>query len=123
MPTRYQETINLIASIFNEFIIVFAKIVIPVFVAISIKLTIQSKKQKISFFRALLSYVIGIFSCYLAFPLILKNTNADYMPLFIGLVAISSEKIGEFLIYKFDIDSFLFNILNAIQKKIISLFK
>lgn len=89
---------------FRHFIL---KVLIPALVAISIKLAIQSKKAKISLFTAGTSVVIGIGSAYLSSDLVLANFSTQWVPIVIAVVTITGEKIGNYLLYKFNVDEFM----------------
>lgn len=78
------------------------KIVIPSLVAISIQLAVKIKKQKVSFFNALMSVVIGVGCAYLSSGLILKHFEDTTLP--IACITIIGEKIAYWLIYKFNFD-------------------
>ena len=97
---------------FSEF---FFKIFFPAFSGISIKLATMMTKEKITPLRAILSYVIGILSSYLTYPMILEYSSQNMQPMFIAIIAMSGEKIGEFIIYKWNIDLFLTSILEAFR--------
>lgn len=43
----------------------------------------------------------------------------DYRSIFIAIIAISSEKIGEFLVYRFRIDDFLTAVFDAIKEVVV----
>lgn len=99
----------------NTFLI---KILIPAVVGISIKLATQIKKEKMTFFRVILSFITGIGCAYFVYPFL---GDTKYMPLIIGIVSISGEKIMEFVIYKWNIDFFLTSLFEAIRQTIIKM--
>ncbi|AIX11870.1 hypothetical protein [Flavobacterium phage FCOV-F14] len=105
----------------DEFINIVIKVILPATIGISIKLAVQAQKQKITAFRIILSFITGIGASYIAYPIIINNSGRDYVPLFISVIAISSEKIAEYLIYKFNIDYFLGSLIEACRKMIIDL--
>jgi hypothetical protein len=92
-------------------------------VAISIKIATQVKKEKITFMRVILSFIIGIGCAYFVFPFCENQVKAEFMPLLIGLVSISGEKISEYVIYKWNVDYFLTSIIDAVREVIIRLIK
>lgn len=97
----------------------FFKVFIPAFIAISIKVATQIKKEKMKFTRVIISFVVGIGCAYFTYPFI-QNGKIDesYVPLLVGVIAMSGEKIAEFIIYKWDIDGTLKTIVsNWINKK------
>lgn len=81
----------------------FFKIFIPAFIAISIKIATQVKREKMKFTRVVLSFIVGIGCAYFIFPFV----EGKWTPLIVGVVAMSGEKIAEFIIYKWDIDTIL----------------
>jgi len=83
------------------------KIMIPAFVGIAAKVAIQMKNEKLSIGRVVISFIAGVSCAYFAFPLIENISSKEYLPAFVGLTAISGEKITEWVVYKFKIDIFL----------------
>mgnify|MGYP003624382334 FL=1 len=101
-------------TILEELSTFFFKIFIPAFIAISVKVATQIKQEKMNFSRILISFVAGIGCAYFVFPFV----EGKWTPLIVGVVAMSGEKIAEFIIYKWDIDTVLRNLLsNWINKK------
>lgn len=78
------------------------KIIIPSLVAISIQLAVKIKKQKVSFFNALMSVIIGVGCAYLSSGLILSYFEDSTLP--IACITIIGEKVAYWLIYKFNFD-------------------
>ena len=83
------------------------KILIPAMVAISIKVAIQIKNEGVNYTRIIISFVAGIGCAYFAHPLIVSYTSEEYVAILIGVVAISGEKITEWIVYKFKVDILL----------------
>tara|TARA_R110000851_G_scaffold331394_1_gene505478 strand:- start:244 stop:567 length:324 start_codon:yes stop_codon:yes gene_type:complete len=81
----------------------FFKIFIPAFIAISVKVATQIKQEKMNFSRILISFIVGIGCAFFVFPFV----EGRWTPLIVGVVAMSGEKIAEFIIYKWDIDKVL----------------
>ena len=107
MPDRY----NGITKDLTEF---FFKIFIPAFIAISIKIATQIKREKMNLTRVIMSFVVGIGCAYFVFPFV----DGRWTPLIVGIVAMSGEKIAEFIIYKWDVDVVLKTLIsNWIGKK------
>ena len=101
-------------TILEELSTFFFKIFIPAFIAISVKVATQIKQEKMNFSRILISFVAGIGCAYFVFPFV----EGKWTPLIVGVVAMSGEKIAEFIIYKWDVDKVLRNLLsNWIGKK------
>ena len=93
----------------NEFYIFLTKIKFPAILAVGVKIAIEMKKNnfKVSFFNICLSMLIGVGGAYSSSDFVIKNVSQDYISVVIALIAITSEKIGEFLIYKLNVDLFL----------------
>ena len=101
-------------TILEELSTFFFKIFIPAFIAISVKVATQIKQEKMNFSRILISFVAGIGCAYFVFPFV----EGKWTPLIVGVVAMSGEKIAEFIIYKWDVDKVIRNLLsNWISKK------
>lgn len=92
------------------------KILMPALVAVSIKIAIQSKNKSITILQVLISFVTGIGSAYLFSGIILDNFSDAWVPVYIAIVAISGEKIGVWLTYKFNVEGFLEGLLKNIKK-------
>ena len=108
MPHRYNEIVEQL----YEF---FFKIFVPAFSGLSIKLATMVRKEKITPLRAILSYIVGILMSYLLYPMIFKYSAQDFVPFFIATIAMSGEKISEFLIYKWNVDALLTAIANVLK--------
>lgn len=109
----------------SEFYLFFVKIIFPAFVAVGVKLAIEMKKNnsKLSFFNVALSMIIGVGGAYVSSGVVQKLIDIDYVPAVIAIIAIISEKIGEFLIYKLNIDVFLTALVNGFFDFISNSFK
>ncbi len=92
------------------------KIIIPSLVAVSIKIAISSRKTGMTTFNVITSIVIGVGSAYLFSGLIISNFSDDYIPLMIALVTITGEKIGNWIIYRLNIDSFIEALIEKFYK-------
>jgi len=99
----------------NEFYIFITKFIFPAFLAVGVKLAIEMRKNKtkISFLNILLSMLIGVSGAYFSSGLVEKNCDEEYIPVVIALIAITTEKIGEFVIYKMSVDIFLNAVIDA----------
>ena len=84
------------------------EILFTAFLAVGVKIAIEMKrtKSKISILSILLSMIIGVGTSYLTSGLVIKHFSNEWLTIVIAVVAILSEKIGEFLIYKFNVDVF-----------------
>ena len=78
------------------------KIIIPSLVAVSIKLAIQSRQEKLSIFNSIMSVVIGVGCAYLSSYWVLNHFENASIP--IACITLIGEKIGYWLIYKFNFD-------------------
>lgn len=110
---------NLIEELYNFFF----KICIPASIAISIKLATQVKKEKMTFTKVVLSFVVGIGCAYFVYPFVENQTESKYIPLLVGVVSISGEKIAEYIIYKWNVDNFLSVIFDSVLNAIVQIFK
>lgn len=101
-------------TIIKELSEFFFKIFIPAFIAISIKIATQVKREKMNFTRIVISFIVGIGCAYFVFPFV----EGRWTPLIVGVVAMSGEKIAEFIIYKWDVDTVLRTLIsNWLTKK------
>ena len=109
----------------NELYIFLTKIIFPAFLAVGVKIAIEMKKNKskISFFNIFLSMVIGVGGAYFSSEAVLKNFDSENVPIAIALIAITSEKIGEFIIYKLNIDLFLTAVFDGLFEYLSNIFK
>ena len=94
------------------------KIIIPALVAISLKLAVQSKKIKISFFNGFASVVIGVGSAYITSSWVMESFEDKYVPIVIACITISGEKIAEWLIFKFNFDEIGDGFIDVIINKL-----
>ena len=108
----------------SEYYILLTKILFPAFLAVGIKLAVEMKKTKtkISIFNISLSMIIGVGGAYLSSHLVRSNFSEESVPAIIALVAITSDKIGEFLIYKLNIDLFLTSLFDGFFQYISDMF-
>jgi len=109
----------------NEFYIFLTKIIFPAFLAVGIKIAIEMKKNKsrVSFFNIFLSMLIGVGGAWLSSDIVLRNCETQNVPIVIALIAITSEKIGDFIIYKLNIDMFLTAIVEGFFEYLSNIFK
>lgn len=110
-------------NILQELSTFFFKIFVPAFIAISIKVATQIKEESMNFTKVILSFVIGIGCAYFIYPFVVYKIDESYVPLLVGVVAISGEKISEYIIYKWDIDKFLNAIFDGALNFVINLIK
>ena len=96
------------------------EILFTAFLAVGVKIAIEMKrtKSKISKLNILLSMIIGVGTAYLSSGPVLKNFSNEWLAIVIAAIAILSEKIGAFLIYKFNVDIFLSAIIDVVLSTI-----
>lgn len=97
------------------------KLIIPAIIGISIELAIKSKREKMTFFRILLSYIVGIGGAYLSYGFVKANISDSGVAIAIAIISMSTEKIAEYIIYKWNVDLFLTSIIDAIRQAIIKI--
>lgn len=109
----------------SDFFQFFLKILFPAFIGVGIKIAIEMKKDrtKVSFFNVCLSMFVGVGGAYLASGLIGKEIPLQYQSIAIAFIAIISDKIAEFVIYKLNIDTFLTAFFNGLFDWISNTFK
>ncbi len=101
----------------KEWVNFFLKIIIPALVGVGIKIAIQMKKEKVSLISVCLSIIIGCGFSFLFGFFIIHNFNEKYVPALAGLIGITGEKIGVWVIYKWKIDTLLQHIVDIITRK------
>jgi hypothetical protein len=94
------------------------KIGIPALVTVSMKLAIDFKRGTVTKFNVVASFVTGVGSAYLFSELIIDVVSKPYVPLAIAAVTISGEKIGYWLVYKFNIETFFVSFLDYLKDKV-----
>jgi len=116
MPTRILESDLL------QFIL---KIMFPAFIGVGMKIAIEMKKDKtkVSIFNVCLSMFVGVGGAYLSSGIVQSEIPLQYQSVAIAFVAIISDKIAEFVIYKLNIDTFLTALFNGLFDWISNTFK
>ena len=107
---------KILCSDFYQFV---TKILIPAFIGISLKVAVQMKRTKLSFLNVVLSFITGICTAWMFSNLIQDNVPINYQSISIAIIAISGEKIGDWIVYKFRIDDFLSAVFEAIKEVIV----
>jgi hypothetical protein len=102
----------------TEFI---TKILLPAMVGISLKISVQMKKTKLSFLNVALSFIAGVSCAWLLSDLIHLHVQEQYQAVSIGIIAMSGEKFGEFIVYKLRVDEFLQAIVEATKQVLIKM--
>lgn len=106
----------------EECIAFFFKVIMPSIMGVSVQIATRIKREKITPFRIFLAYVVGVSLSCLSYPVVEDAVGTRYVPLIIGIIAITGNNVAEFLIYKLDIDGFLTSIIEVFRQAIISFF-
>lgn len=93
------------------------KILLPAIVVITIKLTLQAKKQVVSWFSIISSFAIGIGTAYIFADYVMESLDHKYVSIAIAVLSISGERIWIWFVYKFNVESILEGLLDKIRKK------
>lgn len=109
----------------NEVSQLILKIIIPAILGVGIKLAVEMKKNKtkISLFNVCSSMFVGIGGAYISSGLIQKELPLEYQSIAIAFIAIITDKVAEYAIYKMEIDLFLTSLTNGIFDLISNTFK
>jgi len=110
-----------ILSPLDEFLALLFKVLIPAFIGVSIQIAIEMKRKTMTIRRAIIAIFTGIGLAWLCSPVIMKAVGESYQGLIIALVAITSEKSMEWLLYKWNIDMFLGALAEAVKDFAINL--
>lgn len=92
------------AKFWEQALQIITKTIFPALVAVSVGLAVKMQKAKVSILSALGSYVIG---CGFAFVFgfsIHENFSQSTATIIVAGIAITGEKIGHWLIFKFEFD-------------------
>jgi len=90
----------------------FVKILLPAITGIAIRIGVTMEKEKITLFRVILSLITGVGFVYLLQGPIVATIMIEYQPLAYGLLAMSGEYIGKFMINRFNLDKIISTIVN-----------
>lgn len=85
--------------------------------AISAKLSVQSKREKITLGIVITSFLAGVGSAWLFADYVTLNYDHEFQPLIIAIIAISSEKILEYILYKINFQALLDLFLKVFNHK------
>lgn len=92
------------------------KIIMPSLVALSMKIAIMNKNQRMTIFQIIVTFVAGIGSAYLSGAFVMETFSNSYIPLVVAIITISGEKVGHWLIYKFNVEAVLKDIVKKYTK-------
>lgn len=109
----------------SDFFQLFVKILIPAIFGVGIKIAVEMKrdKTKVSIFNVCLSMFVGVGGAYLMSGIIQNEIPANYQSVAIAFIAIISDKIAEFVIYKLNVDTFLTALFDGFFNWISNTFK
>jgi hypothetical protein len=85
--------------------------------AISVKLAVQSKREKITIGIVITSFLAGIGSAWIFADYVLMNYSHQYQPMIIAIIAISGEKIVEYILYKVNFQALIDALMKIFNSK------
>jgi hypothetical protein len=85
--------------------------------AISVKLAVQSKREKITIGIVITSFLAGIGSAWIFADYVLMNYPHQYQPMIIAVIAISGEKIVEYILYKVNFQALIDALIKIFNSK------
>lgn len=93
----------------NESLQFFVKFIIPAILAVGIKAVVEMKKDKtkISFLNICMSLFTGVGGAYIFSDVVKENFGEQWQSVVIALIAITTDKIFEYVIFKWNIDILL----------------
>lgn len=111
--------------IYSDFVQFFCKVIIPAIIGVGMKIAIEMKKDrtKVSFTNVCLSMFVGVGGAYISSGLIQQEFSTQYQSIAIAFVAIISDKVAEYVIYKWNIDVFLTALFDGLFDFVSNLFK
>lgn len=92
------------------------KILIPAIVGVGINIAVTSRKKTISVFNIVISLVLGVGVAWLLSGVVLNNVSEVWQPPVIALLAISGEKIANWIIYKLNVDKLIETLIDWYRK-------
>jgi uncharacterized membrane protein len=96
----------------------FIQVVLVALVAMSIKIAIQMKKEKVTLMNIILSFIIGMGFAVLTGNLVMEKFSPTWAPLVIATITLIAEKVGFWLLYKFNVDSVMEDVVLYLSKKL-----
>lgn len=99
------------------------KIIIPAIIAVVTKIAIKMSKGQATLSNSLLSMIIGVSMAYLCGEWITETVNTKYTTLTVAFIAITSDKIGSWFVFKIQIDAFLSKLFNALGESLSNFIK
>jgi len=95
---------------------VVVKILIPAVVGVGINIAVTSRKKTMSVFNIITSLITGVGMAWLLSGIVIHNFSDVWQPPLIALVAISGEKIANWIIYKWDVDKLIESLIDWYRK-------
>ena len=94
----------MMSKVTNELQELFVKIIVPALITISAMLAIENKRKKVSRSVVFCSIVVGVGIPYLCSTLIFEHISNEFIPVIVAVIALSSEKIMSWFMYKMNLD-------------------
>lgn len=85
--------------------------------AISVKLAVQSKRERITLGIVITSFLAGIGSAWIFADYVMLNYSHQYQPMIIAVIAISGEKIVEYILYRVNFQELLDALIRIFNSK------
>lgn len=95
----------------------FVKIILVALIAMSVKIAILVKKGKISILNILLSFIIGVGFAAITGTLVLESFKPHWVPIVIGAITLIGEKVGNWIIYKLNVDAMMQDFVEYLTRK------
>lgn len=100
----------------NELKNLVVKILIPAIVGVGINIAVTSRKKTMSIFNIITSLIVGVSVAWLMSGVVLNNVSEVWQPPVIALLAISGEKIANWVIYKWNVDKIIESLIEWYRK-------
>lgn len=84
---------------------ILTKTIIPALIAVSVGIAVKMKRKKITLLSAFTSYIIGIGFAFIFGFVIHENFEPSTSIILVSTIAITGEKIGYWIIFKFKFDA------------------
>ena len=85
--------------------------------ALAISISIQIKNKTASLINSMLSIIIGVSCAWITGGWINEHFSSTTAPMIIGVVTILGEKVGYWLIYKFQVDLVMATVVDILINK------
>lgn len=92
------------------------KTVIPIMIGVSMRLALDARTRKVTFFEVLTSFVLGIGMVYLLYFPVREQFGDVYQPLVYGSIAMFGDRFGLYMMKKFNIEAWLINAFDFVTK-------